>query len=110
MHDLPTRLPSPLQTLIAQRGQAQRFAAEQVLFHEGDASNGLYLLLFLQTAEYRAGYVLTGAFVAEILAVGILALVFSRIGKIAQALRPVQVSASLLLVVGMVWFFLRLKS
>ena len=45
MHDLPTRLPSPLQTLIAQRGQAQRFAAEQVLFHEGDASNGLYLLL-----------------------------------------------------------------
>jgi hypothetical protein len=29
---------------------------------------------------------------------------------VAQALRPVQVSASALLVFGMVWFFLRLRS
>jgi hypothetical protein len=72
--------------------------------------HGLYLLLFLQTAEYRPGYVLAGAFLAELLAIALLALVFSRIGRIARALRPVQVSASLLLVVGMVWFFLRLKS
>ena len=72
--------------------------------------HGLYFLLFLQTAEYRPGYVLGGAFLAEVLGIAVLALVFSRIGRIAQALRPVQVSASVLLVVGMVWFFLRLKS
>ncbi len=72
--------------------------------------HGLYLLLFLQTAEYRPTYVLAGAFTGELLALAVLALLLSRIGRIARALRPVQVSASLLLVVGMVWFFLRLKS
>jgi hypothetical protein len=72
--------------------------------------HGLYLLLFLQTAEYRPGWVLGGAFLAEALAIALLALLFSRIGRAARALRPVQVSASMLLLVGMVWFFLRLRS
>jgi HupE / UreJ protein len=72
--------------------------------------HGLYLLLFLQTAEYRPGWVLTGAFLAEAVAITPLALIFARIERIARALRPVQVSASMLLVVGMIWFFLRLRS
>lgn len=45
MLDLPMRLPPTLRTLISRRGQAQRYAADEVLFHEGDASDGLYLLL-----------------------------------------------------------------
>jgi hypothetical protein len=71
--------------------------------------HGLYFELFLRSTEYRAGYVLAGAAVAEICAIAVFAVVFSRIGKIAAVLRPVQVSASVLLVIGMTWFFLRLK-
>jgi hypothetical protein len=72
--------------------------------------HGLYFHLFIQTSRYRAGWVLAGAAAAEIMAIAVLALVFSRIGRVARALRPVQVSASALLVFGMVWFFLRLRS
>ena len=35
----------PLASIIAAHGQLQRYAANDVLFHEGDASDGLYLLL-----------------------------------------------------------------
>jgi CRP/FNR family cyclic AMP-dependent transcriptional regulator len=45
MSDLPTRLPPMLRALISRRGQPQHYAADEVLFHEGDASDGLYLLL-----------------------------------------------------------------
>ena len=74
------------------------------------AFHGLYFHLFLQTTGYHAGFVLMGAAVAEIMMIAILATVFSRIGRLAQALRPLQVSASALLVFGMVWFFMRLRS
>ena len=72
------------------------------------AIHGLYFELFLRTTEYRAGYVLAGAAVAELLLIALFAVVFARIGKLAAALRPVQVSASLLLAVGLVWFFMRM--
>ena len=72
--------------------------------------HGLYFELFLRTTGYRALYVLTGAAFAEILLIALFGLLFSRIGKLAAALKPVPVSASLLLVIGMAWFFLRLKS
>jgi hypothetical protein len=68
------------------------------------AFHGLYFHLFLQNAGYHAGYVLAGAAIAEIAAVGILALVFSRAGKLAKALPPA------LLLFGVVWFALRLRS
>jgi hypothetical protein len=71
--------------------------------------HGLYFYLFLQTSGYRPGFVLAGAALAEMVAIGILALAFSRIGRVARALRPVQVSATALLVFGMAWFFLRLR-
>jgi hypothetical protein len=70
---------------------------------------GLFLHLFLQTAGYRPGFVLAGAAVAEAAVIAVLALLFARIAKAAHALRPVQVSASALLVFGMVWFILRLR-
>ncbi|MGA2267902.1 MAG: HupE/UreJ family protein [Bryobacteraceae bacterium] len=72
--------------------------------------HGLYFHLFLQTSGYRPGFVLAGAAAAEIIAIAIFALVFSRVSRVARALRPVQVSASALLVFGMVWFVLRLRN
>jgi HupE / UreJ protein len=73
------------------------------------AFHGLYFHLFLQTSGYRPGFVLAGAALAESVVIAILALAFSRIGRMARALRPVQVSASALLIFGMAWFFLRLR-
>jgi len=74
------------------------------------AFHGLYFLLFLQNTGYSPGFVLLGAALAQVVLIALFALIFSRIGRLAAALRPVQVSASALLVVGMVWFFLRLRS
>lgn len=71
--------------------------------------HGLGFHLFARTAGYHPGYVLAGASVAEVIAVAVIALVFSKVGRAAQALRPVQVTASALLVFGMSWFVLRLR-
>jgi hypothetical protein len=65
--------------------------------------HGLYFHLFLQTAEYRPQWVLAGAAAVELAAVAVLAFAFSRL---AQRARPL--SASALLLFGMVWFALRL--
>ena len=74
------------------------------------AFHGLYFLLFIQSTGYAPGYVLLGAVVAQLVLIATFALIFSRINPWISALRPVQVSAATLLVVGMVWFFLRLRS
>jgi hypothetical protein len=74
------------------------------------ALHGLYFHLFVQTTQYSPALVLMGAALAEVSAVALLALVFSRVGRMARALRPVQVAASALLVFGMAWFLLRLRS
>jgi HupE / UreJ protein len=74
------------------------------------AFHGLYFHLFIQSTNFHAGWVLTGAALAEAIAIAVLWFVFSRISRIARALRPVQVSAGALLAFGMVWFFLRLRS
>ena len=74
------------------------------------AFHGLYFLLFLQNTGYSPGFVLLGAALAQVILIALFAFIFTRIGRFAAALRPVQVSASALLVVGMVWFFLRLRS
>jgi hypothetical protein len=72
--------------------------------------HGLYFALFLRTTSYSPTYVLTGAAVAEIALIAVLALLFSRLNRRLAALRPVPVCAALLLVTGMAWFFLRLRS
>ena len=89
--------------LLPKAGARWAVAGVLGLFH------GLYFELFVQTSGYRSGWVLAGAFIGEVIVLGVLALVFSRIGRLARALRPVQVSASALLVFGMVWFVLRLR-
>jgi len=70
---------------------------------------GLYFDLFVQNTGYHPGFVLAGALAAQIVLLAILALLLSRIGRLARALRPVQVAAAALLVFGMAWFFLRLR-
>ncbi len=70
--------------------------------------HGLYFGLFLRTTGYRSLYVLAGAAAAEVIVITLFALLFSQFRKLA-ALKPVPVSASLLFVIGMAWFFLRLK-
>jgi hypothetical protein len=74
------------------------------------ALHGLYFELFLRTTGYHPLYVLAGAACAEICAIAIFAWLFSRLGKLLAALRPVPVSASLLLAFGIAWFFLRLRN
>jgi hypothetical protein len=71
--------------------------------------HGLYFHLFLQTSGFEPFYVMSGVVLAELILIAIFAVVFSRIGKLAANLRPVQVSASVMFAVGIVWFFLRLK-
>lgn len=72
--------------------------------------HGLYFHLFLQSTGYPPGFVLLGAAVAEVVLIIAFALIFSRIGRVAAALRPVQVSASAMFAIGMIWFVLRLRS
>jgi hypothetical protein len=69
--------------------------------------HGLYFELFLRTTGYSTLYVLAGATLAEAALLTLFALAFARIGRVAAALRPVQVAASLLLAVGLGWFFWR---
>ncbi|MGA2773005.1 MAG: hypothetical protein ABSG26_19530 [Bryobacteraceae bacterium] len=57
-----------------------------------------------------ARFVEAAAAAAEMIAIAIFALVFSRLKWVARALHPVEVSASALLVFGMVWFVLRLRN
>jgi hypothetical protein len=90
--------------LLPEAGWRWLIAAVLGLFH------GLYFHLFLQETRYRPGYVLTGAALAEAIAIIVIWFAFSRIVRFARVLRPVQVSAAALLAFGMVWFFLRLRS
>jgi hypothetical protein len=90
--------------LLPEAGWRWMIAAALGIFH------GLYFHLFLQETRYRAGYVLAGAGLAELIALGVLWLAISRIVRFARVLRPVEVSASALLAFGMVWFFLRMRS
>ena len=72
--------------------------------------HGLYFRLFVQTTGYSPTLVLLGAALAEAAAIAVLALALSRLSRLMKAFRPVQVAASALLVFGMVWFLLRLRS
>jgi hypothetical protein len=70
---------------------------------------GLFLHLFVQTAEYRPGFVLAGAGVAEAALIAVLAALFARFAKWGESARMVRVAASALLVFGIGWFILRLR-
>lgn len=66
--------------------------------------HGLYFHLFLQNTAFHALPVMAGAAVAEAIAFAILGVVFSRFARFQR------IPASALLLFGMTWFLLRLRS
>jgi hypothetical protein len=74
------------------------------LFH------GAYFSIFLAQSGYNAATFLAGVTLAELLLIGLLTLIVTRLARFAWMRRVVPVAASLLLTVGMVWFFLRLRA
>jgi len=90
--------------LLPEAGLRWMIAAVLGVFH------GLYFHLFLQSTGYRPGLVFGGAALAQILATAAFWFAFTRLNRVARSLRPLQVSASGLLVFGMIWFVLRLRS
>jgi HupE / UreJ protein len=74
------------------------------LFH------GTYFSMFLVQSGYNAATFLAGVALAEMLLIGVLALIVTRLARFTWMRRVVPVAASLLLTVGVVWFFLRLRA
>jgi hypothetical protein len=74
------------------------------LFH------GTYFSIFLAQSGYNAATFLAGVALAEMFLIGVLAWIVTRLARFAWMRRVVPVAASLLLTVGVVWFFLRLRA
>ena len=74
------------------------------LFH------GTYFSIFLAQSGYNAATFLAGVALAELLLIAILALIVTRLARFTWMRRVVPVAASMLLTVGVVWFFLRLRA
>ena len=79
-------------------------AAGMGVFH------GFYFGTFMQELEMEPIYVLTGVAVTEAAVLALFAWLLSQVTKVASSLRPVQIGAALLGIVGMVWFVLRMRS
>jgi hypothetical protein len=84
--------------LLPKAGSRWLIAGVLGIFH------GLYFHLFLQTTGFQALPVMTGAALAEAAAFAVLGILFSRIARFQR------VPASALLLFGMAWFILRLRS
>ena len=74
------------------------------LFH------GAYFSMFLAQSGYRTAPFLLGVALAELLLVVVFALALAGLARLALMRRAVPVAASVLLVTGIVWFFLRLRA
>ncbi|MCC6587907.1 MAG: HupE/UreJ family protein [Bryobacterales bacterium] len=90
--------------LLPEAGQRWAVVGVLGIFH------GLYFLLFLESSNYSAGWVLTGVAVAEIAVIGVLAAIWPRLLRPLKSLQPVRVLSGVLFMVGLGWFFLRLRS
>ncbi|HLG97789.1 MAG TPA: HupE/UreJ family protein [Bryobacteraceae bacterium] len=74
------------------------------LFH------GAYFSTFLAQSNYRAPVFFSGVALAELLLIGLFALAAAGLAHFSILRRAVPLAASLLLVTGIVWFFLRLRA
>ncbi len=74
------------------------------LFH------GAYFSAFLAESGYRFATFLTGVVICELLLIAFFAFLLERLTRLAFLRRAVPVAASLLLAVGIAWFFLRLRA
>lgn len=72
--------------------------------------HGTYFSMFLAQSGYSAATFLAGVAIAELLLVAVLALAVTRLVRLAWMRRFVPAAASVLLTVGLVWFFLRLRA
>jgi hypothetical protein len=72
--------------------------------------HGLYFHLFLQSTGFHTFPVMFGAALAEALAFAALVFLFSRISRITRISSFEKVPASALLLFGLAWFVLRLRS
>ena len=90
--------------MLPKAGYRWMVAAGMGVFH------GFYFGSFLQQSQMDSLFVLTGVAFAEGLLFVVFAMLLSRLNRVAAALRPVQVGSGLLLVIGMAWFILRMRS
>jgi len=74
------------------------------------AFHGLYFSLFISSSGYEAGWVLAGVAAAEAALIAGLAWLLSKLRRPLAAIQPVRTASALLLVTGLAWFFLRLRS
>ena len=73
-------------------------AAGMGVFH------GFYFGTFMQQSEMSPIYLLTGVAVTEAAVLTVFAWLLAQVSKVATTLRPVQIGAALVGVVGMAWF------
>ncbi|MGH9660401.1 MAG: HupE/UreJ family protein [Bryobacteraceae bacterium] len=85
---------------LPRAGQRGLVAAVLGVFH------GLYFAQFVASSDFAAAYVLAGAATAEAALVALFGLLLARLARP----RLVQAAAALLLILGMVWFFIRLRA
>lgn len=90
--------------LLPEAGYRWIVAATMGLFH------GFYFGNFLSQSEMNPLFVLIGVNLAEVMLLIIFTLLLDSARRHLTKLHPIRTSASLLLAVGLFWFFLRLKS
>jgi hypothetical protein len=74
------------------------------LFH------GAYFAAFLAESGYHFATFLTGVVICELLLIALFAFLLDRLTRLAFLRRAVPVAASLLLAIGVAWFFVRLRA
>ncbi len=74
------------------------------LFH------GAYFSFFLTQSGYRTPVFLSGVALAELLLILVFALALAGLARLAVMRRAVPIAASILLVTGVIWFFIRLRA
>ncbi|MGI8746043.1 MAG: HupE/UreJ family protein [Bryobacteraceae bacterium] len=90
--------------LLPQSGQRWLVVGVLGLIH------GAYFSLFLTSSGYRFWMFLAGMITGEVLVIAVLAFGVQRLVSLARIPRAIPVAASVLLAVGMVWFFVRLRA
>lgn len=71
--------------------------------------HGFYFGIFLRDSRMHPAPVLAGVLVTELAVLGLFAWLLARLERAAARLRPIRAGAGALLLVGMAWFFLRLR-
>lgn len=90
--------------LLPESGMRWLVVAVLGLFH------GMYFAAFLNQSGYNAATFLSGVIVCELILIALLAFLMDRLIRLTFLRRAVPVAASLLLAIGLAWFFLRLRA